>query len=358
MKYFSSLLSLLLACSVSGFTLDHDYLVQLFTNYFTTIRLTDHSSSSQCPVSKPGTQYGEATMFQENWVHGKTGACGFEKPVSSRGEGFFAAVGGSDWDNGFGCGSCAELQFNGNTIIVNVADRCGGCSKGWFDLGGPAWRALTNNMAPGHVHGVRSRWVTCPHDLSNRNIRVYVKPGSHAWDARFQPTGHKRPVTGMMIKTGSGWRSMKKCENFMFCKPSGVTLHAQFSLRVVSDTGNIDTQVSRLQGGNYIDMGSNNEAGSCGASGGSGSAPPPASTTSPVVVTSPPTTTSSWSGSSVVDCSREDGLFPDPDNCRGFIKCAQGDRYPMQCNGGLYFDPVTYNCNWPFATDCNGRPVY
>ena len=69
-------------------------------------------------------------------------------------------------------------------------------------------------------------------------------------------------------------------------------------------------------------MGSNNEAGSCGASGGSGSAPTPASTTSPVVVTSPPTT-SSWSGSSVVDCSREDGLFPDPDNCRGFIKCAQ-----------------------------------
>ena len=176
------------------------------------------------------------------------------------GEGFFTAVGGSDWDNGFGCGSCAELQYNGNTIIVNVVDRfiiiiiiylfimiffirCGGCSKGWFDLGGPAWRALTNNMAPGHVHGVKSRWVTCPHDLSNPNIQVYVKPGSHAWDARFQPTGHKRPVTGMMIKTGSGWRSMKKCENFMFCKPSGVTLHAQFSLRVVSDTGNIDTQV-------------------------------------------------------------------------------------------------------------------
>ena len=175
------------------------------------------------------------------------------------GEGFFAAVGGSDWDNGFGCGSCAELEYNGNTIIVNVADRfiiiiifitiiiirCGGCSKGWFDLGGPAWRALTNNMAPGHVHGVRSRWVTCPHDLSNPNIQVYVKPGSHAWDARFQPTGHKRPVTGMMINAGSGWRSMNKCENFMFCKPSGVTLHAQFSLRVVSDTGNIDTQVKK-----------------------------------------------------------------------------------------------------------------
>ena len=66
--------------------------------------------------------------------------------------------------------------------------RCGACSKGWFDLGGPAWRALTNNMAPGHVYGVKSRWVTCPNNLSSGNIHVYVKPGSHAWDARFQVT--------------------------------------------------------------------------------------------------------------------------------------------------------------------------
>ena len=69
----------------------------------------------------------------------------------------------------------------------------------------------------------------------------------------------------------------------------------------------------------------------------------------------------------------EDGLFPDPEDCRGFIKCAQvrlvlweeeagdcvlqGSRYPMLCGGGLYFDPVTYNCNWAWATQCNGRPL-
>ena len=84
--------------------------------------------------------------------------------------------------------------------------RCGACSKGWFDLGGPAWRALTSNMPPGHVYGVRSRWVTCPPrcgqcyevlrhyyvtlsshpSLSRGNIQVYVKPGSDPWDARFQ----------------------------------------------------------------------------------------------------------------------------------------------------------------------------
>ena len=35
---------------------------------------------------RPGTEEGEATMFQEDWVHGKTGACGFERPFSSEGE--------------------------------------------------------------------------------------------------------------------------------------------------------------------------------------------------------------------------------------------------------------------------------
>ena len=94
-------------------------------------------------------------------------------------EGFFTAVGTEDWEAGYSCGTCAELQYGGNTVTVNVVDRqgtgpntrtsdarhvcrCGACSKGWFDLGGPAWRALTSNMPPGHVYGVRSRWVTCP----------------------------------------------------------------------------------------------------------------------------------------------------------------------------------------------------
>ena len=48
----------------------------------------------------------------------------------------------------------------------------------------------------------------------------------------------------MMIEGGTGWREMKKCENYMFCKPRGITLHGQFSLRVISDTGSIDVTVS------------------------------------------------------------------------------------------------------------------
>ena len=152
--------------------------------------------------------------------------------------------------------------------------------------------------------------------------------------ALLQPTQHVRPVTGLAVRAGGGaWVNMDKCENFMFCKPPGFTLHASFGLRVVSDTGTIDVtverrslecscdsffaQVASLQGDTYIDMGSNND-GSCGG----GAVTPPTPTPPP-----PPTTTTTaapvWGGDSVVDCSLQDGLYPDPSNCRGFIKCAQ-----------------------------------
>ena len=38
-------------------------------------------------------------------------------------EGFFTAVGSSDWDEGLGCGTCVELEYQGNIITVNVVDR-------------------------------------------------------------------------------------------------------------------------------------------------------------------------------------------------------------------------------------------
>ena len=39
------------------------------------------------------------------------------------GEGFFTAVGTEDWENGYSCGSCAELEYQGNRVTVNVVDR-------------------------------------------------------------------------------------------------------------------------------------------------------------------------------------------------------------------------------------------
>lgn len=137
----------------------------LFSNVFLDRVLT--AVGGQCPISKQGNPNGEATMFQvkfqrngkllktfvflfcdiislikESWTHGKTGACGFAKPTTSHGnvtcylyiyiykllvtaEGFFTAVGSSDWEDGLGCGTCAKLEYQGNTVTVNVVDRWG-----------------------------------------------------------------------------------------------------------------------------------------------------------------------------------------------------------------------------------------
>merc|ERR1719469_40967 len=120
------------------------------------IKKNDIDSDNQCVISKHGKLDGSATMFQKSWVHQKTGACGFDKPLSSLAEGFFTAVGTDDCEEGFACGTCVELGYRGRKVVMNVVDRCGDCSKGWFDMGGPAWTALTGEL-PGHVHGVRSR---------------------------------------------------------------------------------------------------------------------------------------------------------------------------------------------------------
>jgi len=309
--------------------------------------------SNTCPVDKPGATNGEATMFQEDWVHGKTGACGYNRPNTKHAEGFFAAVGAGDWDEGFGCGTCAELSYQGRKTIVNVVDRCWGCSKGWFDMGGPAWRDLTGGAPPGHIHGVESRWIECPASLTGGgNLQIYVKPGSHPWDARFQPVANIAPVTKMSINAGSGWKEMKKCENFMFCKPGSIILKGKYQLRVESAKKSLTVQMSNIPEGQYVDMGDNNGDAKC-----DGSVRPvrPTRPSGSTTTRAPITTTTRRVPSGPGSCEK-DGLFPDPDDCRGFIKCAQGSPYKKKCSNGLVFDKVTYNCNWPAATDCGSRP--
>jgi hypothetical protein len=43
--------------------------------------------------------------------------------VSAIAEGYFAAVGSSDWETGFACGTCALLKYRGRSVVVNVVDR-------------------------------------------------------------------------------------------------------------------------------------------------------------------------------------------------------------------------------------------
>merc|ERR1719319_665017 len=71
------------------------------------------------------------------------------------------------------------------------------------------------------------------------------------------------PVLGMSLENGDGWREMKKCENFMFCKPTGIVLGSNFKLRVTSASKNIDVEVEGIPEGQYIDTKDNNGAPQC-----------------------------------------------------------------------------------------------
>jgi len=320
------------------------------------------SPRTNCWVSKPGTANGEATLFQEGWAYG--GACGFKNANTKHAEGYFVAVGGKDWNNGYGCGACVQLTYQGRSVIVNAVDRCGGCSDGWFDMGGPAWYDLTNNAPPGHIHAVESKWIECPSTLTGgKNLHIFVKDGSHAWDTRFQPHNHEAPVTGMSIRIAGKWIAMKKCENFMFCKPSGYILNGantNYALRVHSEHVNVDVEMSSIPQGQYVDTGKNN--GPCKAGGSAApppdnvaqpNPPPPAPVKpepAPVPTPAPAPTEVPAAGNCAVD-----GLFPDPDDCSGFIKCAQGNPHKGSC-GTLQFNTATWNCDMPGNTNCGTRP--
>merc|ERR1711997_518498 len=145
----------------------------------------------------------------------------------------------------------------------------------------------------------------------------------------------------------------------MFCKPRGLILNganSMYSVRVHSAQTDVELKFNSIPEGQYVDTGRNN--GPCKNS----NLPEP---TSPVVITTTASTTPAFettvttvaAAPTMIDCGiLADGLYPDPDDCAGFIKCAQGTAFKDSC-GSLMFDIAVYNCNLPEQTDCGTRPA-
>ncbi|KAK3593300.1 hypothetical protein CHS0354_031359 [Potamilus streckersoni] len=57
--------------------------------------------------------------------------------------------------------------------------------------------------------------------------------------------------------------------------------------------------------------------------------------------------------SKVSICSRRNnGIYPDQENCRGFYKCVHGKRYKFSCPSGLHFNSELNVCDWPEHVTC------
>lgn len=50
--------------------------------------------------------------------------------------------------------------------------------------------------------------------------------------------------------------------------------------------------------------------------------------------------------------SRPDGIYPDPDTCKGFIHCHNNRTARKNCPAGTLFNPKLKVCDWPHNVDC------
>ena len=54
--------------------------------------------------------------------------------------------------------------------------------------------------------------------------------------------------------------------------------------------------------------------------------------------------------------NRESGLYPDPDDCAGFIICNIGKAHRQKCAPPQLLRADTMNCDLPERVDCGTRP--
>lgn len=139
---------------------------------------------------------GKATFYDGN---PSGGACGYnDLPQVTFPMGFSVAIGGEEFDNGYGCGACYEVTCVGgygdnpdclcgdsgqNTVIVQATDLCPGCSTTHFDLNTNAFTEIVKDQSSSMadtcgVLETQFRRVSCEF---NDNIKIRSKSGTSGW---------------------------------------------------------------------------------------------------------------------------------------------------------------------------------
>lgn len=177
---------------------------------------------------------GKATFYGGN---PSGNACGYnDLPQVTFPKGFSVAIGGDEFDDGYGCGACYEVTcmgsygnnpncFCGNsnqkTVIVQATDQCPECDSTHFDLNTEAFTSIVKDQSSSMagtcgILETQFRRVSCDFES---NIKMRSKSGTSGW------------WYGLHIDDVAGYGAIKSIE----LRESGRRQNGQNSFDIVCD---------------------------------------------------------------------------------------------------------------------------
>ncbi len=271
----------------------------------------------ESPVSSPTTGgdwiSGKATMYGGN---PSGGACGYnDLPQVSFPYGLSVAIGGDEFDNGYGCGACYEVICEGpathnpgcfcgdggqNKVIVQATDQCPECDSTHLDLNTAAFTSFVKDQDSGMagtcgIVETSFRRVSCDFES---NIKIRSKSGTSGYWYGLHVddvAGYGAIQSVKLREAGRRYNGQdafdivcQKSENasYWLCdRPQGRQIFANLDVELVDSAGRIlrtNDVITNLNGGQEFDFRQNYEPIPDGAPTAPTPTPPVSPTTAPV----------------------------------------------------------------------------
>jgi len=159
------------------------------------------ATTSQAGRLQPHTTYkGVATAYE---AADGNGACLFGPSPDL----MIAAMNATDYETSKACGAYVRVRAaNGKSITVRITNVCPlPCAPGQLDLSQQAFAKLADLK----VGRLAITWNLVSPSTSD-TISIRYKDGSSRYWCGIQAIGHRNPVTGLEVRTASGWRKLPR----------------------------------------------------------------------------------------------------------------------------------------------------
>jgi expansin (peptidoglycan-binding protein) len=155
------------------------------------------------------THTGSATFYSATGA----GNCSF----APTGNLMVGAMNQQDYQNAQACGSfLAVTGPNGNTITIEIVDRCPECAPGAIDLSAQAFAKLAAPSAG----KIAIHWRLLSPHLSGPITYTYKSGSSRYWCA-IQVRNHRNPLRSLAVKVNGTWKSLPREDYNYFVSAGG-----------------------------------------------------------------------------------------------------------------------------------------